>query len=101
MEFSLRLGAILPNFEYKSTHGGGKFHDFLKNGEKGSWTCLFSHPKDFTPVCTTELAQCHKLSAEFEAMGVKMCGISCDSLEEHHGWTKDVLHWAGDSTSSQ
>jgi len=101
VKYSLRLGSIIPNFEYKSTHDSGKFHDFLKNSKKCDWTLLFSHPKDYTPVCTTELAECHKLSAEFESMGVKLCGISCDNLEDHCGWTKDVLNWAGDDKSKQ
>merc|ERR1711935_692689 len=53
---------------------------------------MFSHPKDFTPVCTTKLGKCHELSSKFSNIGVKLIGISCDSVEEHHAWSKDVLH---------
>ena len=93
--FSLRLGAVVPNFQYTSTDGQGSFHEYLTGNPKCPWTIVFSHPKDYTPVCTTELAQCHKLAPEFEAMGIKLCGISCDSAEDHHGWTKDVLAFGG------
>jgi 1-Cys peroxiredoxin 6 len=87
----LRIGATIPNFEVKSTKGDFKLHDWLNGDKEKPWTVLFSHPKDYTPVCTTELGACHGLSGRFEKIGCKLIGISCDSVEEHHGWSKDVL----------
>merc|ERR1711904_40950 len=71
--------------------GDFKFHDWLTKEEKQPWTVLFSHPKDFTPVCTTELGKCHALSQTFAKLGCKMIGVSCDSVDEHHAWSTDVL----------
>uniref|UniRef100_A0A674AYW5 Peroxiredoxin-6 n=1 Tax=Salmo trutta TaxID=8032 RepID=A0A674AYW5_SALTR len=83
----LLLGDVFPNFEAETTKGKIKFHDFLGD----SWGILFSHPSDYTPVCTTELGRAAKLSDEFSRRDVKMIALSIDSLEDHHGWTKDIL----------
>ncbi|KAL6107479.1 prdx6 [Pungitius sinensis] len=83
----LLLGDEFPNFEADTTIGRIKFHDFLGN----SWGILFSHPKDFTPVCTTELACACRVSEEFTKRGVKMIALSVDSVEDHHSWSKDVM----------
>ncbi|XP_036970346.1 peroxiredoxin-6 [Acanthopagrus latus] len=81
------LGDEFPNFEADTTVGRIKFHDFLG----GSWGILFSHPRDFTPVCTTELACAAKLTDEFKKRGVKMIALSIDSVEDHKAWSKDVM----------
>ncbi|KAM8746381.1 peroxiredoxin-6 [Acanthopagrus schlegelii] len=81
------LGDEFPNFEADTTVGKIKFHDFLG----GSWGILFSHPRDFTPVCTTELACAAKLTDEFKKRGVKMIALSIDSVEDHKAWSKDVM----------
>uniref|UniRef100_A0A672ZZ56 Peroxiredoxin-6 n=1 Tax=Sphaeramia orbicularis TaxID=375764 RepID=A0A672ZZ56_9TELE len=83
----LLLGDEFPNFEADTTIGRIKFHDFLGN----SWGILFSHPRDFTPVCTTELACAAKISDEFKKRGVKMIALSIDSVEDHRNWSKDVM----------
>ncbi|XP_037104917.1 peroxiredoxin-6 [Syngnathus acus] len=81
------LGDEFPNFEADTTIGRIKFHDFLGK----SWGILFSHPKDFTPVCTTELACAASLSDKFTKRGVKMIALSVDSVADHRGWSKDVM----------
>uniref|UniRef100_A0A671V3R9 Peroxiredoxin-6 n=1 Tax=Sparus aurata TaxID=8175 RepID=A0A671V3R9_SPAAU len=81
------LGDEFPNFEADTTVGRIKFHDFLGS----SWGILFSHPRDFTPVCTTELACAAKLTDEFKKRGVKMIALSIDSVEDHKAWSKDVM----------
>ncbi|XP_041861928.1 peroxiredoxin-6 [Melanotaenia boesemani] len=83
----LLLGDEFPNFEAETTIGRIKFHDFLGN----SWGILFSHPRDFTPVCTTELACAAQISNEFKKRGVKMIALSIDSVQDHHSWSKDVM----------
>lgn len=83
----LLLGDVFPDFEAETTDGKIKFHDFLGN----SWGILFSHPRDFTPVCTTELACAAKVSDEFKKRGVKMIALSIDSVEDHLAWSKDVM----------
>ncbi|KAF4518923.1 hypothetical protein B566_EDAN006761 [Ephemera danica] len=86
----MKLGDIFPNFEADSTEGSIKFYDWL--GE--SWWCaLFSHPADFTPVCTTELSRLAKLSPEFAKRGVKILALSCDSVATHREWMKDIDHF--------
>lgn len=87
--FKIKLGADFPDFDCETTKGSFKFHEFLERDPK--WTVLFSHPKDFTPVCTTELGACHNLAAQLTAKGVKLIGLSCDSVAEHVEWSKDVL----------
>ena len=83
---SLRLGDTAPNFEQQSSEGLINFYDFLGN----SWGILFSHPADYTPVCTTELGFTAKLKDEFEKRGVKAIALSVDDVESHHGWIKDI-----------
>ncbi|XP_047229751.1 peroxiredoxin-6 [Girardinichthys multiradiatus] len=89
------LGEEFPNFEADTTSGRIKFHDFLGD----SWGILFSHPRDFTPVCTTELARAAKLSDEFKKRGVKMIALSIDSVEDHNNWSKDVMAYANEADS--
>ncbi len=83
---SLRLGDTAPNFSATTTEGTFDFHQWLGN----SWGVLFSHPADFTPVCTTELGAVAKLRAEFEKRNVKVMAVSVDPLDSHHGWIKDI-----------
>ncbi|XP_019752655.1 peroxiredoxin-6 [Hippocampus comes] len=89
------LGDEFPNFEADTTIGRIKFHDFLDK----SWGILFSHPKDFTPVCTTELACAASLSDKFAKRGVKMIALSVDSVEDHCGWSKDVMAFNSQASS--
>jgi 1-Cys peroxiredoxin 6 len=94
-DYTIKLGAVFPNFECRTTKGNFKFHEFLQKGEQ--WTILFSHPKDFTPVCTTEIGKLHKQVGEYSRRGVKLIGLSCDSVEDHKVWSKDVLHVANEA----
>jgi len=88
---SLSLGDTAPDFTQESTQGPIHFHEWLGN----SWGVLFSHPKDFTPVCTTELGQVAKLKADFDKRGVKVIGLSVDPLTNHQGWAKDIQETQG------
>lgn len=83
---SLRLGDIAPNFRAKTTAGEIDFYEFLGNG----WGILFSHPADYTPVCTTELGKTALLQDEFAKRNVKVLAVSVDSLEHHNGWINDI-----------
>ena len=83
---SLRLGDTAPNFQQESSLGPINFYDFLGD----SWGILFSHPADYTPVCTTELGFTAKLKDEFTKRGVKAIALSVDSVESHHGWIQDI-----------
>ncbi|EPX97329.1 peroxidase [Ralstonia sp. AU12-08] len=83
---SLRLGDIAPDFEQDSSEGRIKFHEWLGN----SWGVLFSHPADYTPVCTTELGLTAKLKEEFAKRNVKAIALSVDSVESHKGWINDI-----------
>ncbi len=83
---ALRLGDIAPNFTAVTTEGTIDFHQWLGS----SWGVLFSHPADFTPVCTTELGMVAKIKAEFEKRNVKVLAVSVDPLESHKGWIKDI-----------
>ncbi len=83
---ALRLGDIAPNFTAETTEGNIHFHEWLGN----SWGVLFSHPADFTPVCTTELGTVAKLKNEFEKRDVKVIALSVDPIETHHEWIKDI-----------
>jgi len=83
---SLRLGDIAPDFKAKTTAGEISFHEYLGN----SWGVLFSHPADYTPVCTTELGRTALLKHEFEKRNVKVLAVSVDSLDHHFGWVKDI-----------
>jgi thioredoxin-dependent peroxiredoxin len=83
---SLKLGDLAPTFTAETTHGAIDFHQWL--GDR--WGVLFSHPKDFTPVCTTELGVLATLAPEFERRGVRVMGLSVDSLDAHREWSKDI-----------
>ena len=83
---SLRLGDIAPDFKAETTEGNISFHEWLGD----SWGLLFSHPSDYTPVCTTELGATSKLKGEFDKRNVKVLAISVDGLESHQGWIKDI-----------
>lgn len=83
---TLRLGDIAPDFEQESSEGTINFYDFLGD----HWGVLFSHPADYTPVCTTELGYTAKLKGEFEQRGVKAIALSVDDVESHKGWIKDI-----------
>src|SRR5919205_985485 len=88
---TLPIGATAPDFEAETTEGKIKFHDWIGN----SWALLFSHPKDFTPVCTTELGALAKLKQEFDKRGVKLMGLSVDPVDRHHGWSEDIRETQG------
>jgi alkyl hydroperoxide reductase subunit AhpC len=88
---ALQLGDIAPDFESDSTEGRIKFHDWMGNG----WAVLFSHPKDFTPVCTTELGEVARLKPEFEKRGVKVIGLSVDGVTDHRKWAADIEETQG------
>jgi len=83
---SLRLGDTAPNFQIATTKGDMDFHEWIGN----AWTFFFSHPADFTPVCTTEMGRTAQLAAEFAARNVKPLGLSTDTVEEHNKWILDV-----------
>lgn len=83
---ALRLGDEAPNFTAETTAGSIQFHEWLGNG----WGILFSHPKDFTPVCTTELGAVAKISEEFAKRNVKVLAVSVDPLDAHRGWINDI-----------
>ncbi len=82
----LHIGSIAPDFEQDSTDGKIKFHDFIGD----QWVVLFSHPKDYTPVCTTELGRAAKLKDEFTKRNCKMIAVSVDTVEDHKGWVGDI-----------
>ncbi|CAF1123534.1 unnamed protein product [Rotaria sordida] len=88
---SLKLGDEFPNFNLKTTAGEFQLHQWL--GDK--WGILFSHPADYTPVCTTELSRAAKLAPEFAKRNTKLIGLSCDVVENHHGWIKDIQAFGG------
>jgi alkyl hydroperoxide reductase subunit AhpC len=82
----IQLGQIAPDFEQDSTQGRIRFHEWLGS----SWGLFFSHPKDFTPVCTTELGEVARLRPEWDKRGVKTIGLSVDPVDSHQGWEKDI-----------
>jgi thioredoxin-dependent peroxiredoxin len=88
---TLRIGDTAPNFEAETTEGRINFHDWIGD----SWAVLFSHPKDFTPVCTTELGYMAKIKPEFDRRNVKIIGLSVDPVEKHHQWSKDIEETQG------
>jgi 1-Cys peroxiredoxin 6 len=91
----LKIGATIPNFSVSTTQGNFELHRWLTADPATPWTIFFTHPKDFTPVCTTELGACHKLAGQAAQLGCKLIGLSCDDTESHHAWSKDVLARAG------
>jgi alkyl hydroperoxide reductase subunit AhpC len=88
---TLKLGDVVPDFEADTTEGRVKFHDWIGD----SWAVLFSHPKDFTPVCTTELGYMANAKPEFDKRGVKIIGLSVDALDNHEAWAKDIEETQG------
>jgi len=88
---ALQLGQTAPDFEAQTTEGPIRFHDWAGD----SWVVLFSHPKDFTPVCTTELGYMAKIKPEFDRRGVKIIGLSVDPLDKHEHWAKDIEETQG------
>jgi alkyl hydroperoxide reductase subunit AhpC len=87
----LPIGADAPDFEAETTQGPIRFHEWLGD----SWGVLFSHPKDYTPVCTTELGYMARIKSEFDKRGVKVIGLSIDPLDRHEGWSKDIAETQG------
>ena len=88
---ALQLGQVAPDFEADTTEGRIRFHEWLGD----SWGVLFSHPKDFTPICTTELGYMARIKPEFDKRGVKIIGISVDPAENNIGWSKDIEETQG------
>ena len=88
---NVRIGSRAPDFEAESTEGRIHFHDWIG----GSWCVLFSHPKDFTPVCTTELGYMARLKPEFDRRNCKIAGLSVDSVDDHKRWAQDILETTG------
>jgi alkyl hydroperoxide reductase subunit AhpC len=88
---SLQIGDTAPDFEADTTEGPIRFHDWIGD----SWAVLFSHPKDFTPVCTTELGYMARIKPEFERRGVKIIGLSVDSTGDHERWAADIAETQG------
>jgi alkyl hydroperoxide reductase subunit AhpC len=91
MNGPLPIGADAPDFEADTTEGRIRFHEWLGN----SWGILFSHPKDFTPVCTTELGYMARIKPEFDKRQVKVIGLSVDPVDRHEGWAKDIAETQG------
>src|SRR5437879_12408436 len=87
----MKIGDTAPDFEAETTEGRIRFHDWIGD----SWAVLFSHPKDFTPVCTTELGYMAKIKPEFEKRNVKIVGLSVDSTGDHEAWARDIEETQG------
>ena len=88
---SLQLGQVAPDFEAETTEGRLRFHEWIGD----SWAVLFSHPKDFTPVCTTELGYMAKLKPEFDKRNTKIIGLSVDPVDRHAKWSDDIRETQG------
>jgi alkyl hydroperoxide reductase subunit AhpC len=91
MQMALYINDTAPDFEAETTDGPIKFHDWIGD----SWAVLFSHPKDFTPVCTTELGYMASIKPEFDRRGVKIIGLSVDGVDKHGDWAKDIEETQG------
>jgi alkyl hydroperoxide reductase subunit AhpC len=91
MDMTLTIGDTAPDFQAETSQGAISFHDWIGD----SWAILFSHPKDFTPVCTTELGYMAKINPEFERRNVKIIGLSVDPVSDHEGWSKDIEETQG------
>ena len=92
---AVQLGQIAPDFEQNTSVGRIRFHEWLGD----SWGVLFSHPKDYTPVCTTELGEAARLKPEFDRRHVKIIGLSVDTAERHEGWNADIAETQGSSVN--
>src|SRR3954467_12595348 len=88
---TLAIGDMAPDFEAETTEGRIRFHEWIGN----QWTVLFSHPKDFTPVCTTELGYMAKIKPDFDRRGVKVIGLSADPVDSHARWVDDIRETQG------
>src|SRR3712207_6227800 len=90
-DMALAIGETAPDFEAQTTEGPIRFHEWIGD----SWVVLFSHPKDFTPVCTTELGYMARIKPEFDRRGVKVIGLSVDRTDDHERWAKDIEETQG------
>lgn len=88
---TLRINDVVPNLDLITDKGNFKLHDFIG----GQWTILFSHPKDYTPVCTTEFGAVARLTGEWKKRNAKVIGLSVDTVEEHKGWKRDIESYSG------
>lgn len=90
---SLRLGSVAPNFKAETTKGPIDLHEYVGD----NWVVFFSHPEDYTPVCTTELGEMARLEPEFNKRGVKLLGLSANTVDSHEGWASDIKEISGNT----